>query len=95
MITLNDRTQVPLAWMIGVALAFVAWWANANDSEIEALSVAVQKNADQIAKLAGQVDMAKQRDVQHDAAIVRASEIAEANQKLLIKIAAKLNVETD
>ena len=88
-----EKTHVPITWGIGIIVMALGWWANANDKEIEAIKKIQATNTKHVATLITQQQLVDQTVIALKESVDKAGETARDNERLLIRIAAKLEVE--
>jgi len=101
-----EKLTVPATLVFGLIVSGIGYWANANDTKITKLEGAqrdsntatnarIAANADAIQKLTSGLQMLEMRESMVEKAVEKAAGTAEKNEKILIRIAEKLQVKTD
>ena len=86
-----QNATVPVAAVVGLVLAGLGWWVNAQERAVEAVEARQEAMAVEQADLKTQNSLLKQLVEQQAALIQQAAEDAKANRETLIRVESKLD----
>jgi len=90
-----NKAHISLSSLMVVVIPIMGWWVQGNADELDKLKAAQEANARAIGDLVTVVKVQEEREktLQSDIRVAKAT--SNRNERLLIKIAAKLEVEDE